>query len=84
MALRAVALPAGRDGAERLTTSCLTTSALGTRSQTAIPRRANAGVPALKTCEAPSANPEFSSDGRISAQYVAPRHAKPEMTFATS
>ena len=37
--LRAVELPAARNGAERLATSFLTTSALGTWSQTAIPTR---------------------------------------------
>ena len=48
-ALRAVALPAAaRGGAGRLATSFLMTPACGTRSQTAIPRRANAAVPALK------------------------------------
>ena len=83
-ALRAVALPAARDGAGRLATSYLTTPARGTRSQTAIPRRANAAVLALKTCEAPVAESDFSSDGRTSAQDVAPRCARPEMTFAAS
>ena len=46
-ALRAVALPAARDGAGRLATSCLTTPARGTRSQIAIPRRATAAVSPL-------------------------------------
>ena len=81
-ALRAVALPAARDGSERLATSSLTTPARGTRSQTAIPRRASAAVPAPKTCEAPGADSEFSSDGRTSAQNVAPRHAGPRVTAA--
>ena len=83
-ALRAVALPAARDGAGRLATSFPTTPARGTWSQTAIPRRSNAAVPALKTCAAPVADSDFSSDGRTSAQDVAPRHARPETTFATS
>ena len=83
-ALRAVAVPAARDGAGRLATSFLTTPARGTWSQTAIPRRANAAVLALKTCEAPVAESDFSSDGCTSAQDVAPRCARPEMTFATS
>ena len=47
-ALRAVVLPAARGGAGRLATSFLTTPAPGTRSQTAIPRRANAAVHALE------------------------------------
>ena len=48
-ALRAVALPAARHRAERLATSCLTSAERGTCSHIAIPRRANAAVPALRT-----------------------------------
>ena len=76
-ALRAVALPAARDGAGRLATSFVMTPAPGTWTQTAIPWRANAAVPALKTCAALSADSDFSSDGRTSAQNVASRHARP-------
>ena len=83
-ALRAVALPAARDGAGRLATSFLTTPARGTRSQTAIPRRANAAVPALETCAAPVADWDFSSDGRTSARDVASRYARPRLTAARS
>ena len=82
-ALRAVALPAARDGAGRLATSCPTTHARGTWSQTAIPRRASAGVPALKTCAAAMADSDLSSDGRTSAQDVAPRYARPGTTAAS-
>ena len=82
MGIWAVALPAARDCAERLATSFLTTPSRGTRSQTAIPRRANAAVLALKTCEAPVTDSDFSSDGRTSAQNVAPRHARPRVTAA--
>ena len=84
MALRAVALPAARDGAERLATSCLTTPARGTRSQIAIPRRANAAVLALKTCAVPWVYWDLPSDGRTSAQEGAPRYARPRVTAATS
>ena len=81
-ALRAVAVPAARDGAERLATSCVTTTARGTRSQTAIPRRADAAVPALETCAAPVADSHFASDELTSAQHVAPRCARPGLTVA--
>ena len=47
-ALRAVALPAALHRAERLATSCLTIAERGTCSHIAIPRRANAAVPALR------------------------------------
>ena len=65
MALRAVALPAARDGSGRIATSFLTTPARGTRSQTAIPRRANDGVLPYKSCAA-------QSDLGISRQMVKP------------
>ena len=81
-ALRAAAVPAARDGVERLATSCLTTPARGTWSQIAIPRCANAAVPALKTRAALSTDSDFSSDGRTSAQDVALRHARPRLTVA--
>ena len=45
-ALRAFALPAERHRAERLATSCLTSAQRGTCFRIAIPRRANAAVPA--------------------------------------
>ena len=48
-AMRAVALPAARHRAEGLATSCLMSAARGTCSHIAIPRRANAAVPALGT-----------------------------------
>ena len=47
-ALRAVVLPAARDGAGRLATSFLTTPARGAWSQIALPRRANAAVHTLE------------------------------------
>ena len=48
MPLRAVALPAAQHRAERLATPCLTSAERDACLHIAIPRRANAAVPALR------------------------------------
>ena len=81
-AICAFALPAARDGAGRLATSCLTSPARGTWSQAADPATHQRGCPGTKRVRERGRSLVLVRWSYQCAD-VAPRHARLKMTAAT-